>query len=70
MKLVIDTNIILSSLIRDSVTRRILLFPSWKFITPSLTLQEIEKHLDMVVKKSGLTTNELGIVYNNIKMKI
>jgi len=24
----------------------------------------------MVVKKSGLTTNELGIVYNNIKMKI
>ena len=34
MRLVVDTNIIISALIRDSLTRKALLFPYFEFFAP------------------------------------
>lgn len=44
MKLVIDTNILISALIKNSVTRELLLFPTMEFMLPEYALEEIENH--------------------------
>ena len=45
MRLVIDTNIIFSALIKDSITRRILLISKYDFFIPEYVFIEIQKHV-------------------------
>lgn len=59
MLLVVDTNIIISSLIKDSVTREILLSADIKFITPEWVHAEIKKYQDYIAKKAGINKEEL-----------
>jgi len=66
MKLVIDTNILISALIRDSVTRALLLFPSFEFLLPEYALQEIDAHKAHISKQSGLSRNEIDIVLSTL----
>lgn len=56
---VLDTNILISALIKDSVTRRILVESDMKFYFPELSLHEVRKHQDLIRKKSGLSNAEL-----------
>ena len=44
MKLVIDTNSIISALIKNGISRRIIVSPAIQFITPDHTLKEISKY--------------------------
>ena len=71
MKLVIDTNIIISALIRKGITRKMLLFPGLKLVTPELTFKEIENHIDLIAAKSKLSKDNilriLDILRKNIK---
>ena len=60
MKFVVDTNIIISSIIKDSLSRKIIFNKNFEFITPSYTLSEINKHRLELCKKSGLSSNELN----------
>ncbi|MBI5894227.1 MAG: PIN domain-containing protein [Deltaproteobacteria bacterium] len=62
MKLVIDTNVIISALLKNSVTREILLFPSMEFLLPEYALEEVEAHKDTISKRSGLEKEEIDIV--------
>jgi len=62
MKLVIDTNVIISALLKNSVTREILLFPSMEFLLPEYALEEVEAHKDTISKRSGLSKEEIDIV--------
>lgn len=64
MKLVLDTNILFSALIKDSLTREILLFPSFEFYLPEYSLTEIQKYKSLLVEKTGLTESELSLVLN------
>ncbi len=41
MRLVLDTNILIAALIKDSLTREILLFPGFEFLLPEYALEEI-----------------------------
>ena len=41
MKLVVDTNRVIASLIKNSLSRRIINHPFLEFITPDYTLQEL-----------------------------
>ena len=52
--IVIDTNIIISAIIKDSVTRKILVESSLDFGFPKISVAEIEKHKDYIMEKSGL----------------
>jgi len=64
MIIVLDTNIILSALIKDSMTRRILIESGWDFYYPALSVEEIKEHRDLVLEKSGMTKEEFyGLVY-------
>ncbi|MFH1364234.1 MAG: PIN domain-containing protein [Candidatus Aenigmatarchaeota archaeon] len=58
MRIVIDTNVLISALIRDSVTRRIIVQSGWEFYYPESSLHEIRKHENMILEKSGLSENE------------
>ncbi|TAK56720.1 MAG: PIN domain-containing protein [Bacteroidetes bacterium] len=62
MQLVLDTNILLSALIRNSKTRTILLHPSFSFFLPEYSLEEFEKYKGMVLEKSNLSVEELDLL--------
>ncbi|MBE0524772.1 MAG: PIN domain-containing protein [Methanosarcinales archaeon] len=72
MRLVIDTNIIISSLISNSVRRSILLNSGYEFISPEYTYTEIINHIDLIEKKAQITSKELqyamDILFSNIKI--
>ena len=66
MKLVIDTNSIISALIKNGISRRIILLPAIEFITPDHTLTEISKYKKIICKKAKITSNEFNILFNLI----
>ena len=44
MRLVIDTSILISALLKDSTTREILLFSNIEFLLPEYAFGELERH--------------------------
>ncbi len=63
-----DTNIIISSLISNSVRRYILMKSNIEFIAPAFT--EILKHIDLIKKKAKLAPNDLQYVMDMLFSKI
>ncbi len=59
MRIVVDTNILISSLIKDSITREILLLPYMDFYLPEFALEEVEAHKIKISKLSGLSPDEI-----------
>lgn len=55
MKIVLDVNIILSALIKDSTTRKIILESKLDFYFPESSLNKIRKYEGLVLQKSGIT---------------
>ena len=66
MNYVIDTNIILSALIKDSVTRKIILEFNLNLYYPEISFKEIQKHKKLVLKKSGIKEKEYNLILNNL----
>ena len=64
MRLVIDTSVLISSLIKDSITREILLLPFMKFYLPEYALEEIDVHKTKISRLSGLSLDEIDIILN------
>ncbi len=58
MRFVIDTNILISALIRDSITRQIILKSGWKFYYPKISLNEIEKYKIYIIEKAGFSEDD------------
>ena len=59
MIIVTDSNILISALIKNSLTRGIIIGSGMNFVFPEISLHEIRKHEKTILKKSGLTKNEL-----------
>ena len=66
MKLIIDTNILISSLLKDSTTREILLNESLNFYLPEIVLSEVNKYLPYIIQKSELSEEEIKKLLNTI----
>jgi len=60
MRLVIDTNKIISAIIKEGFSREILVNTRFDFLTPAYTLSEIIKYKNEIIKKSGLNENEFS----------
>src|SRR3989338_3173250 len=58
MKVILDVNVILSALIRDSTTRKIILNSQFDFYFPESSLHKIRKYKGYILEKSGLTEEE------------
>ena len=64
----VDTNVIISSLIKDGTIRKILLNPNFNFIFPEYGLVEIYSYRDYIVEKSGLAEKEFdGLLLRVLK---
>lgn len=72
MKIVIDANIVMAALIRDSEARRIIASGKLEFVSPDFVLEEIYKYEDYICVKSGLAKEEfellLALVFERISI--
>ena len=59
MLVVVDSNIIFASLIKDSFTRKILISAEIDFVVPEWVHVELREHFAEVAKKSGLRADEV-----------
>lgn len=64
MKFVLDTNVILKALIKDSLVRGILLHSNHEFLVPEYAIEETRGHLDVVANKSGLSNDAVNSVFD------
>ena len=58
MILVVDSNILFASLIKDSTTRKIIVESEWEFYYPEMSFHEIRKYKNLVLEKSGMNEEE------------
>ncbi|MBI4439472.1 PIN domain-containing protein [Candidatus Woesearchaeota archaeon] len=66
MKVVIDTNILISALIKDSITRRLIVKSGFQFNYPEMSFHELRKHKSLVLDKSGMSEVEYMDVLNDL----
>ena len=59
MIIVINTNILISALIRDSLSRRIIVGSGLNLVYPEVSMHEVRKYEKMIMEKSGLSKDEL-----------
>ena len=64
MKVVLDTNILISALIRDSITRKLIIETNEELVYPESGIKEIKKNKDLIIKKSGLNEKEFDSIFN------
>ena len=62
MNIVIDTNIFISALIKDSLTRNIIVNLKHNLLFPEFEFAEIKNHKIEIIKKSGLSSKEFDIL--------
>lgn len=62
MKTLLDVNILLSALIRDSTTRKIIFEQLLDLYFPEPSLHKIRKYQDYIIEKSGLTKLEFFVL--------
>ena len=55
MKIVLDTNILISALIKDSITRKIIFESNSEFYYPETSLHELRKHKNFEFLQLDLT---------------
>ena len=58
--MIVDVNIILSALMKDSTSREIIIKSELDFCFPEVSLHKIEKYRGLILEKSGLTDEELN----------
>ena len=58
MKLVVDANIVIAALIRDSTSRKLFFLSRFNFIIPDIYLEEILKYKDYIKEKTSLKEEE------------
>lgn len=64
MRLIVDTNILLLALIRDSTTRKIIVKSEWNFYYPEMSFHEIRKYKELVLRKSGMLKVDYNKLFN------
>lgn len=70
MRFILDTNILLSALIKDSITRKIIIQSEWNFYYPEMSFHEVRKYKELVLKKSGMSETEYHKLLNLLLKKI
>ena len=70
MRIVLDSNIFFSALIKDSILRKIILEYNDYFLFPSFIFQEIKEHKEELIEKTGLEKAEFRTLIKLILKKI
>ena len=59
MKLVVDANVVISALIANSKTRELIVTLEPELLTPKFVHDEIGNYEDLIVKKSGMSSDRV-----------
>jgi predicted nucleic acid-binding protein len=70
MKLVVDANILFSSLIKEGKSAELLLDLSFDLFTPEFILTEFEKHKKTILNKTNRSPEEFEDIFSIIKEMI
>ena len=70
MIVIIDTNVLFSALMKDSLTRNIILNADEFFLFPSFIFEEMEEHKGELIKKSSLSTKDFSILLQQILKRV
>ena len=70
MRIILDSNVLFSALIRDSTTRRLILEYDGLFLFPSYIFYELEKYKFELLKKSGMTKSDFEKILNILIAKV
>ena len=70
MNIVIDSNVLFSALIKDSTTRKLILEYGSFFLFPSFIFEEMEKHKEFLLKKSGMNKQDFDALLGLILKKV
>ncbi len=70
MKIILDSNILFSALIKDSITRRLILEYDSLFIFPEFIFEEIEKHKEELFKKAEMNKEDFNKILQLILTKV
>jgi predicted nucleic acid-binding protein len=66
MILVIDSNILLAGLIKNSTVRKIIVESGWEFPYPEMSFHEVQKYKYLVLEKSGMSEKEYAELLNHL----
>ncbi len=66
MNFILDTNILFSALIKDSITRKILFSPKFKFFLPEFSLIELKEYIPIIAKKGDLKEKDVYEILTRI----
>jgi predicted nucleic acid-binding protein len=70
MKLVIDTNRIMAGLLRDSISRKIILHDSFSFYAPDYIETELSKHRPYLMKKAKIPEPDFDLLIHTLLDRI
>ena len=70
MNIIIDSNVIMSALIKDSITRKIILESKNNFFYPKIALRNLEKYKTELIEKSNIDEYEFNEVLKDLLGKI
>jgi len=72
VKLVVDTSILFAALLKRSTVRELLLNPLFEFYVPEFCIEEIEKHVEEIADRSGLSVKNvyllLGVLLSSVQV--
>jgi len=70
LKVVIDSNILFAALIRDSTVRKIILEHDGQFLFPEYIFEEMGKHIDEILEKSGQSRDDFNALLDVLLRKV
>ena len=70
MRFVVDTNIIFSALIKDSITRKILLSIKFEFFTPEYVFIEIQNHSEKIMERCDMDQDDFKMMIDTLMTDI
>ncbi len=70
MILIVDANVIIAALIKNSKAREILLSGNFKFLAPDFVKEETSKYLEYVRQKSGMEEDTLNLLVTFVFQEI
>lgn len=62
MKLVVDANVLISCLVKDSIARKILLSDNFSFYSPAFIKEEATKYKEEVCSKAKLSSDDFDLL--------
>ncbi len=62
MRVVLDTNVLISGILRDSIVKEILISECFDFFIPEYALEEVSKYEKELIKKAGISERDFNLL--------